>query len=130
MFGGTCLERHVSASRSRGTAPGKRTAATAVVARGRLCAAMSDSVPPTIIDAWMQHPTPRFMAQPWLDSLKRWTGNDFAGPWPLAATLASMDAGNVAVGLISAWVGPMGALVSNDEVAGWVAQAPDRLVGI
>ena len=88
------------------------------------------STAPTIIDAWMQHPTPRFMAQPWLDSLKRWTGNDFAGPWPLAATLASMDAGSVAVGLISAWVGPMGALVSNDEVAGWVAQAPGRLVGI
>jgi predicted TIM-barrel fold metal-dependent hydrolase len=91
---------------------------------------MTDATPPTIIDAWMQHPTPRFMAQPWLDSLKRWVGSDFAGPWPLAATLASMDEGGVARGLISAWVGPMGPLVSNDEVAAWVAEAPDRLVGI
>jgi len=83
-----------------------------------------------IVDAWMQHPTERFMAQPWLASLKRWTRDDFAGQWPIEQTLAGMDAGGVSLGLISAWVGPMGALVSNDEVAGWVAQHPTRLAGI
>ena len=84
----------------------------------------------TIIDAWMQHPTPRFMAMPWLDSLKRWTGKDFAGDWPLSETLKAMDAGGVAHGLLSAWVGPMGDLVSNDEVAVWVREARGRLSGV
>jgi predicted TIM-barrel fold metal-dependent hydrolase len=83
-----------------------------------------------IVDAWMQHPTPRFMAQPWLSSLKRWTRDDFAGQWPIEQTLAGMDAGGVSLGLLSAWVGPMGALVSNDEVAGWVAAHSTRLAGI
>ena len=83
-----------------------------------------------IVDAWMQHPTRRFMEQPWLASLKRWTRNDFAGEWPLSETLAAMDDGSVDVGLISAWVGPMGQLVTNDEVAAWVQAAPKRLVGI
>jgi predicted TIM-barrel fold metal-dependent hydrolase len=84
----------------------------------------------TIIDAWMQHPTPRFMAMPWLSSLKRWTGNDFAGEWPLSETIKVMAAGGVAHGLLSAWVGPMGALVSNDEVAGWVKDSRGRLSGV
>jgi predicted TIM-barrel fold metal-dependent hydrolase len=83
-----------------------------------------------IVDAWMQHPTPRFMAQPWLDSLKRWTHEDYAGDWPLQATLDAMDQGRVDIGLLSAWVGPMGELVGNDEVAGWVRAAPARLAGI
>jgi uncharacterized protein len=83
-----------------------------------------------IVDAWMQHPTPRFMAQPWLASLKRWTGNDFGGDWPLSQTLAAMDEGGVDLGLASAWVGPSGQLVTNDEIASWVKAAPHRLVGI
>ena len=32
--------------------------------------------------------------------------------------------------LISAWVAPRSVMISNDEVAGFVAQAPDRLVGV
>ncbi len=83
-----------------------------------------------IVDAWMQHPTERFLAQPWLASLKRWTRNDFSGALPLAATLRAMDEAAIAVGLISAWSTPEGDLVSNDEVAGWVAEAPTRLVGV
>ena len=83
-----------------------------------------------IIDAWMQHPTERFMAQPWLASLKRWTGNDFAGAWPLEATIAAMDEGGVSKGLISAWTGPTGDLVSNDEVAGWAEDSGGRLIGV
>jgi uncharacterized protein len=34
------------------------------------------------------------------------------------------------VGVLSAWYGPEGALISNDEVAGWVADHPDRLSGL
>ena len=41
-----------------------------------------------------------------------------------------MDAAGVERGLIAAWYGPEGALISNDEVAGFVAQYPDRLVGV
>jgi hypothetical protein len=32
-----------------------------------------------IADAWMQHPTERFMAQPWLASLKRWKTHRLRG---------------------------------------------------
>jgi hypothetical protein len=33
-------------------------------------------------------------------------------------------------GLLSAWHGPQGALISNDEAATFVARAPERLVGV
>ena len=36
----------------------------------------------------------------------------------------------VTTSLISAWEGPRGSLISNDEVAGFVRQAPERLVGV
>jgi hypothetical protein len=41
-----------------------------------------------------------------------------------------MDEGGVSISLISAWVGPQGAMISNEEVAGFVREAPDRLVGV
>jgi hypothetical protein len=41
-----------------------------------------------------------------------------------------MDAAGVERGLIAAWYGPEGVLISNDEVAGFVAQYTDRLVGV
>jgi uncharacterized protein len=37
---------------------------------------------------------------------------------------------NTADGVLSAWHGPTGTLISNDEVAGWVGQYPDRFVGL
>ncbi|MGB5104927.1 MAG: amidohydrolase family protein [Steroidobacteraceae bacterium] len=89
-----------------------------------------------IIDAWAQHPTPRHLAHPMFDSLRRWTRSDPSAlaasqdPWPVSATLAAMDAAGVARSLICAWVGPQGPLISNDEVAGFVREAPDRLVGV
>jgi hypothetical protein len=45
-------------------------------------------------------------------------------------TLDALDAAGVDEALISAWHGPDGALVTNDEVAGWVAEAPGRLHAI
>jgi predicted TIM-barrel fold metal-dependent hydrolase len=89
-----------------------------------------------IIDAWVQHPTRRFLELPMLESLRRWTrgeGNlviqNGADP-PLAATLASMDEGGVRRAMLTAWTGPQGVLISNDEVAACVRSAPERLVGV
>jgi predicted TIM-barrel fold metal-dependent hydrolase len=66
-----------------------------------------------------------------LDSLWRWTGKKPPQEEiPVEETLAVMDAGGVDLGLISAWYGPEGALVSNDEVASFAATAPDRLRGV
>jgi predicted TIM-barrel fold metal-dependent hydrolase len=86
---------------------------------------------PPIIDAWMQHPTPGFTQQPMFESLRRWTrGEGFGSDVPLEATIAAMNTGSVRIGLISAWWGPQGPLIGNDEVAGFVSAYPDRLVGI
>lgn len=83
------------------------------------------------IDAWMQHPTPRFLAHEMFDSLRRWTGQLEAVPEvPLPVTIEAMDRGGIDVGLLSAWHGPQGPLIGNDEVAGWVAAHPDRLAGL
>jgi len=83
------------------------------------------------IDAWIQHPTPRLLRQPMFASILRWLGLDaFPEQIPLAATLAAMDAGGVERALTCAWHGPMGELISNDEVAGFVAEAGGRLVGV
>ena len=78
----------------------------------------------------MQHPTPRFLAEPCFDSLRRWTGGLTDAEIPLSLTLAAMDAGGVRKGCLAAWNGPRGALISNDEVAAIVAAHPDRFVGI
>jgi len=85
-----------------------------------------------IIDVWMQHPTRRFLAHDMFDSLRRWTGQDVPDEeLPLDATIGAMDRADVAVGLLSAWHDPRaGALISNDEVAGWVAARPDRFAGL
>jgi predicted TIM-barrel fold metal-dependent hydrolase len=86
-----------------------------------------------IIDAWAQHPTARHLDHPMFESLRRWTKGGLAaatGELPLAATLAAMDEGGVGRSLISAWTGPHGDLISNDEVASFVRQAPDRLAGV
>jgi hypothetical protein len=85
----------------------------------------------------MQHPTPRFIQHDMFDSLRRWTR---AQPTegmqateqqlPLELTIAAMDAAGVERGLIAAWYGPEGPMITNDEVAAFVAQYPERLVGV
>ncbi len=84
------------------------------------------------IDAWMQHPTVRFSEHESFDSLRRWTGQQpLSQELPIAATLAAMDHAGVEFGVLSAWTSPReGALISNDEVAGWVGEHPDRLAGL
>ncbi len=84
-----------------------------------------------IIDAWAQHPTLRHMADPVFDSLRRWTGQEApTEELPVDFTVALMDEGGVDRALISAWSAPYRTLISNDEVASFVEQAPDRLVGV
>ena len=83
------------------------------------------------IDAWIQHPTPRFLADDMFESLRRWTGGLVPDePIPLAMTLGAMDAAGVDQALVSAWHGPAGPLIANDEVAALVAEAPTRLHGL
>ncbi|MEA2167916.1 MAG: uncharacterized protein QOF76_1216 [Solirubrobacteraceae bacterium] len=82
-----------------------------------------------MIDAWAQHPTPRFAGLPMFDSLRRWGAGLDTAP-PVSVLIESMDAAGVDQALISAWHGPHGALISNDEVAAFAAEYPDRLHGV
>jgi uncharacterized protein len=84
-----------------------------------------------IIDAWMQHPNPDWIKNPIFDSLRRWQ----PGPWsetshPLTATLAEMDKAGVMRGMLCAWWGPSGPMISNDEVAQHCRAHPSRFLGI
>jgi predicted TIM-barrel fold metal-dependent hydrolase len=84
-----------------------------------------------VVDAWMQHPTAQLASQPMFDSLRRWMGDQAAfAEIPLEATVAAMDAAQVKIGVLSAWWGPQGPLISNDEVAAAVRARPDRFVGV
>ena len=87
--------------------------------------------PTPVIDAWIQHPTPRMLHDPMFASLRRWTGT--MGPLdevPVALTLAALEQGGVSKALTCAWYGPQGPLIRNEEVAEAVQAAPDRLVGV
>jgi uncharacterized protein len=85
-----------------------------------------------IVDAWMQHPTRRFLQHDMFESLRRWTGGEVPeGEVPIGATVQAMDGAGVGFGLLTAWHAPReGALISNDEVAGWVRAHPDRFAGM
>lgn len=84
-----------------------------------------------IIDAWAQHPTLRHLANPVFEPLRRWSRQSIPDEAPpLEATLRAMDAANVSLALISAWVAPRDVMISNDEVAGFVSEHPDRLAGV
>jgi predicted TIM-barrel fold metal-dependent hydrolase len=84
-----------------------------------------------IIDAWIQHPFGEFWKQPMFASLRRWIGEgDGPGEIPVAMTLAAMDSAGVRTAVVSAWWGPQGPLLHNDDVAGLVRDFPTRFVGI
>src|SRR5262245_45574189 len=84
-----------------------------------------------IIDAWMQHPNSGWIENSMFDSLRRWR----PGKWsetnqPIEATLAEMDRAYVACGMLCAWWGPSGPMISNDEVALYCRAHPGRFIGI
>jgi uncharacterized protein len=84
-----------------------------------------------VIDVWMQHPTLRFLRHDAFESLRRWTGQEVPDEeLPIDMTVAAMDQADVTFGLLSAWHGPEGALITNDEVEGWIAAHPDRFAGL
>lgn len=86
-----------------------------------------------IIDAWLQHPTGAFLRDPMFASLMRWRGMDphaLPDAIPPAFTLGALDAAKVDRALVSAWWGPRGPLLTNDDVAALVRAHPDRLVGV
>jgi uncharacterized protein len=84
------------------------------------------------IDVWMQHPTLRFISHEMFASIRRWTGQQLPeDELPIEVTLGVMNAAQVRFGLLSAWYGPReGALIDNDQVAGWVDQHPDRFAAL
>jgi len=84
-----------------------------------------------IVDAWMQHPTERHSNHEVFASLRRWTGkSDRPAVISPEMTISAMDQGGVNIGLTTAWCGPDGYMISNDEVAALVRQFPDRIVGV
>ncbi|WP_218021183.1 amidohydrolase family protein [Nocardia crassostreae] len=64
------------------------------------------------------------------DSLRRWGAPLPAEQPPVAATHTLMDAAGVDTALISAWYGPEGVLISNDEAASFAADSGGRLIGV
>ena len=84
-----------------------------------------------IIDAWVQHPTRPFLESDMFASLRRWTGGQIPeGDLPIEMTIDSMDAAGVDFALLTAWRGPRGDLISNDQVAEWVRRHPGRFAGM
>jgi predicted TIM-barrel fold metal-dependent hydrolase len=84
-----------------------------------------------VIDAWMQHPGQSWLDNEIFDSLRRWK----PGPWsqsaqPIEKTLEAMDAAGVERGMLCAWWGQQGEMISNDSVAELCAAHPDRFVGV
>lgn len=71
-----------------------------------------------IVDAWMQHPTLRLFQHEMFASLWRWTGAQVPTEEPsLGSTLAALREADVSLALASAWCGPQGWLIGNEEVA-------------
>ncbi len=82
-----------------------------------------------LIDVWAQHPTERFLSQPFFDSLKRWAAGTVPAV-PVETTVEAMRTGNVEKALLSAWYAPSGDLISNEEVLALVRIYPDLFVGV
>ena len=84
-----------------------------------------------LVDAWIQHPTPAFIRQPMFETLRRWMGiTEVPQAVPLELTLGALRTAGIDRALITAWYGPHGPLVTNDEVAAFVRAAPELLVGV
>ena len=78
-----------------------------------------------------QHPSPRFISDPMFATLRRWMKLETVPEQiPLDFTVGAMKAAGVDRALLSAWWGPQGELLGNDEVAAHVAAQPDLLSGV
>jgi hypothetical protein len=83
------------------------------------------------IDVWSQMTTERMAKAPWLETLLRWT-NQAGDPLipTTESTLCAMDEAGVDISLLSAWHGPQGSLISNEEVSDQIDSAPERFRGL
>ena len=83
-----------------------------------------------IVDAWAQLPTLKHARDPIFESPRRWIREEpSTEAFPVAATIAAVDAAGVAKALISAGAAPRKVMISNDAVPEFVSEHPDRLVG-
>jgi predicted TIM-barrel fold metal-dependent hydrolase len=90
---------------------------------------------PEIIDAWMQFPNKPFLLDPMFDSLRRWPTHwkTLAEDNPSVShteALATFHEQGVSKVIASAWWGPAGCMITNDEVAVAVRANPEHVVGI
>ena len=83
-----------------------------------------------IIDAWIQHPTAALVEAPMFASLRRWVGAENTSEIPPSMTQSAMQAAGVTRAMLTAWCGPKGWLITNEEVAAMVAAAPEQYSGI
>lgn len=85
----------------------------------------------TIIDVWVQHPNLRFIHSPMFESIRRWGRMEVPSTEPAPElTVDALDHAGVRIALLSAWWGPEGPLISNDEVAAIVQRWPKRFRGV
>src|SRR3974377_1760810 len=83
------------------------------------------------IDVWAQITTERMAKRPWLERLLRWAGRTGEYLLPsVESTLGAMNEGGVDIALLSAWYGPEGDLISNEEVSRQIEVAPTRFRGL
>jgi len=83
------------------------------------------------IDVWAQITTDRMARRPWMQTLLRWTGRTDKDVVPsIESTVQAMDEANVEIALLSAWYGPEGDLINNDEVDRQIDGAPTRFRGL
>lgn len=84
-----------------------------------------------VVDVWAQILTERMATSPWMASLHRWTGNTAESSTSgVSGAIQAMDTAGVEMALLSAWYGPTGPLITNDEVARQISEAPDRFKGL
>ena len=84
-----------------------------------------------VIDAWAQHVTPAFLRQPFMDTLRRWMRmEEVPDELPIDLTVGAMQAAGVTRALLSAWWGPSGAILSNEEVSAQVKARPDLFAAV
>lgn len=83
------------------------------------------------IDVWSQILTERMANETWLGPLLRWTNQSDSAVVPTTeSTIQAMDEAGVDISLLSAWQGPRGSLISNQEVSDQIDRAPERFRGL
>lgn len=83
------------------------------------------------IDVWAQITTEAMDTAPWLATLKRWTNKSGQIAIPtVQQTIDEMDKAGVDISILSAWHGPSGELISNQQVSEQISTAPRRFRGL